>query len=291
MNAARERTGLIYDTDTARFVDEVIERSRANAVAVDFWAPWCGPCRALAPILEALVEHYGGRLAVARVNIDTEPALASQFGIRSIPDVRIFRNGKMVDGFVGVQPLARLLPIFDKHVARASEGLRTQAQERLRSGDVPGAVALLRQLLAEDPNNAAATVDLADALARLGEIGEAEKLLEELPANESGAREVAALTARLHFMRHAAGPEEVESLRAAASGDKASLDDMHRLAAYEILHGDTQRGLELLFSIMQRDRRFGDDLARRSLLQAFELLGENDERVVRIRRRMAALLH
>lgn len=291
MSAASERTDLIYDTSSAKFIDEVIERSRAGAVAVDFWAPWCAPCRALAPILEQLVAHYGGRLAVARVNTDAEPALASQFGIRSIPDVRIFRNGKMVDGFLGVQPLARLLPIFDKHVARASEGLRTQARERVREGDVPGAVAMLRQLLAEDPDSVAAQVDLADALARLGEIEAAQKVLDQLPANQGTTPVVVALKARLHFLRHAARPEELAKLRAAATGNQASLDDRYGLAAHEILHGDTQAGLELLFTIMQRDRRFGDDLARRSLLHAFALLGENDERVARARRRLAALMH
>jgi putative thioredoxin len=291
MTSDRPHGSAVFDTDTARFGADVIERSRTTTVAVDFWAPWCSPCRALAPVLEQLADGYGGRLLVARVNIDEEPGIAAQFGVRSIPDVRIFRDGRQVDGFVGAQPAARLKPLFDRHVPRASEGLREQAQARLRAGDAAGAVALLRQLLAEDPQNDAARIDLADALARSGDIAGAEESLAALPASVAASKSAEPVRARIHFLHSAAAPGEIDELRRQAAADGADLEGMHRLAAYELLHGDATRGMELLLSIMQRDRRFQDELGRRSLLHAFQLLGESDERVARFRRRMTALLY
>jgi putative thioredoxin len=248
----------IFDTTAERFMSDVVERSKRQAVAVDFWAPWCGPCRALTPLLEQLVTHYAGGLAVARVNTDAEPAIASQFGIRSIPDVRIFRDGRMVDGFVGVQPLGRLQALFDRYVLPPSDGSREEAERLLESGDAQQAVARLRQLLTKDPSNAALSINLADALVRDGKLEEAEQLLANLPANAGASKEA---------------------------------DDFYRLAAHEILRGDAGLGLELLLTILRRDRRFQDGLAQRALLQAFALLGDDDEHVAQTRRKMAALLY
>jgi putative thioredoxin len=289
--SARAASPVIFDTSAAGFVADVIERSRSIAVAVDFWAPWCAPCRALAPLLEQLVKAYAGRLAIARVNTDEEPALAAQFGIRSIPDVRIFRDGRQVDGFVGVQPLPRLKAVFDKHVPRASEGLREQAQAKLDAGDAAAAAALLRQLLAEDPENSAARIDLAEALAHAGEADEAQRVLDALPPNLATSNEAERVRARLHFLRHAATVSEAEELRRSESAESADLAAIHRLASYELLHGDATRALDLLLAIMRRDRRFEDELARHSLLHAFRLLGEADERVADYRRRMTRLLY
>ena len=281
----------IFDTTTAGFANEVLERSKRATVAVDFWAPWCAPCRALAPILEELVRQYSGRLLLARVNTDEEPALAAQFAIRSIPDVRIFRDGRMVDGFIGVQPLARLKALFDRHVTRASEGGREEARALLLDGDAPGAIAMLRELIAADPENAAARVDLADALTRTGAIDEAQGILDSLPPNIAGTKDADAVRGRIHFLRHAAKPEAVVRLRARVTGGAADLEETHQLAAFEMLFGDPSAGLELLLTIMRRDRRFQDDLGRRSLVHAFQLLGDGDERVAQCRRRMTALLY
>ncbi len=291
MKAERVTVPAIFDTNTAGFARDVLERSKSATVAVDFWAPWCAPCRALAPILEELVRQYAGRLLLARVNTDEEPALGAQFAIRSIPDVRIFRDGRMVDGFVGVQPIARLKPLFDKHVTRPSEGGREQARALLLSGDLPAAVAMLRKLIETDPENSAARIDLADALTRTGALDEAQGLLDALPPNVATGKEADAVRARIHFLRHAAKPEQVQALQKKVTAGTAELDDLHRLAAFEILFGDASPALELLLTIMRRDRKFNDDLGRRSLVRAFQLLGDTDERVAQYRKRMTALLY
>ena len=281
----------VSDTSTANFPRDVIERSRKVTVAVDFWAPWCAPCRALTPVLEELVRQYAGRLQLVRVNTDEEPALAAQFAIRSIPDVRIFKDGRMVDGFVGVQPIARLKPLFDKHVTRASEGGRDAARALLLQGDAPGAVAMLRALVTKDPDNTAARVDLADALTRTGGVEEAQQLLDALPANLATDKSADAVRSRIYFLRHAAPASEVSALQGKVAANTATLEELHRLAAFELLFGDPSPALELLLTIMRRDRKFQDDLGRKSLLQAFQLLPESDERVGQYRRRMTALLY
>jgi putative thioredoxin len=291
MGAEPTTASTIFDTTTAGFARDVLERSRDTTMAVDFWAPWCSPCRTLAPILEELVRQYAGRLLLARVNTDEEPALAAQFSIRSIPDVRIFKDGRLVDGFIGVQPLARLKPLFDKHVTLASEGGREQARALLLGGDPPAAIRLLRKLIEADADNHAARIDLADALTRAGEIEEAQQLLEALPPNVASNKEAEAVRARLHFMRHAAKSEEVRALQDKVRSGAASLEELHRLAAFELLFGDPSPALELLLTIMRRDRKFNDDLGRRSLVQAFQVLGDADERVAQYRKRMTALLY
>lgn len=291
MTSTDAPAGGIFDTTTERFAADVVERSRSVVVAVDFWAPWCAPCRALAPLLAELVSAYAGRLCVARVNTDEEPALAAQFGIRSIPDVRIFRDGRQVDGFVGAQPLQRLQPLFDKHVPHVSEGKRAQAQARIQAGDAAGAIALLRELVAADSRNTTASVDLANALARDGDAAEAERILTTLPPDVSASKEADAVRARIHFLRSSITADEAEELRRRLPAESADLEALHRLASYELLQGDATQGLEHLLTIMRRDRAFQDGLGRRSLRHAFQLLGESDERVAQYRRKMAALLY
>jgi putative thioredoxin len=284
-------TTHVFDTTSERFPTDVLERSRSVLVAVDFWAAWCGPCRALAPMLEQLVEQYGGRLHLARVDVDANPQLSAQFGIRSIPDVRFFKDGKLVDGFVGVHPLPRIQAIIDRHVPRPVDPELSRARDLLKSGDAKRAAALLRPMLEKDPGNVGIRIDLAEAMARQGNVAATEDLISALPAAESSNRQLQPVRARLHFLKHAPPAHEVEALRRRVRAGDSILTDDHSLAAHELLDGDAQRGIDLLLGIMQKDRKFEDDLGRRSLLQAFSLLGEEDERTKQARRRMAGLLH
>jgi len=281
----------LFDTTAEAFITDVIERSRRQTIAVDFWAPWCGPCKALAPVLEQLVTHYAGRLAVARVNTDEQQAIAAQFGIRGIPDVRIFRDGRQVDGFVGVQPFARLQTLFDRHVPRASEAPRQGARELLAAGRVAEAIAEFDAVLAKDPANTATVIDLADAHARLGNLEQAEALLAKLPPNAATGPAVDQARARIQFVRDAPSPEDGEALRASVDPATAASRDLYRLAAHELLRGDAAVAVELLLTLVRRDRRFEDGLPKRALINAFTLLGEHDVLVAVSRRKLAALLH
>jgi putative thioredoxin len=293
MNSATTAAGnpYIFDTTFEGFATDVLERSRSVLVAVDFWAAWCGPCRALAPMLEQLVQQYGGRLHLARVDVDANPQVSAQFGIRSIPDVRFFKDGKPVDGFVGVQPLPRIQLLIEKHVAKPTDPDLQRARDLMKAGDATRAATILRPMIEKDPGNLAARIELADAMARQGNVAATEDLLSQLPATESSNRRVEPVRARLHFLKHAPGAHEVDALRRRVEDGQGILTDIHSLAAHELLQGDARRALDLLLGIMQRDRKFEDDLGRRSLLQAFTLLGEDDDRVKQARRQMAGLLH
>ena len=282
---------FIFDTTAERFAVDVVQRSRSALVIVDFWAAWCGPCRALGPMLEQLVHEYGGRLHLARVDVDANPQLSAQFGIRSIPDVRFFKDGEAVDGFVGVHPLARIKALIDKHLPRPEDPELRRARELLQNGEPARAATILRPIIEKDPNNTAARIALADAMSRQGNVAATLDLLSALPAAERSNREVEAIRARLHFLEHAPATHEVDALRRRVAGGDGILTDVHRLASHELLDGNAQRALELLLDIMRLDRKFEDDLGRRSLLQAFALLGEDDDRVKQARRQMAGLLH
>jgi putative thioredoxin len=244
------------------FMESVVGASSSRPVLVDFWAPWCGPCRTLMPMLDRIADDYAGRFTLAKLNTDEAPRVAGHLNIRSIPTVMLFRNGEVVDQFVGVQPEAAIRDMLDRH---------------LESPEAPGG--------APDPTAAAkAQLERRDAAAAAEAIGQLEASQPEHPA-------LPALRARLAFLETAVGQPDVPALRARLERDPADGAARHALAAHHALAGDYGTALTEWLELMRRDRKFGDDLARRSLLAAFEVLGESDELVLATRRRMASLLH
>jgi len=244
------------------FMESVVEASSSRPVLVDFWAPWCGPCRTLMPMLDRIADDYAGRFTLAKLNTDEAPRVAGHLNIRSIPTVMLFRNGEVVDQFVGVQPEASIRAMLDRH---------------LDAPEAPGGT--------PDPSAAAeAQLQRRDAAAAAEAIGALEASQPEHPALRS-------LRARLAFLETAVGQPDVPSLRARLERDPADGAARHALAAHHALAGDYATALTEWLELMRRDRKFGDDLARRSLLAAFDVLGESDELVLATRRRMASLLH
>ena len=246
------------------FADEVLAVSSERPVLVDFWAPWCGPCRTLMPLLDRIADDYGGRFRLAKVNTDEEQRIAGHFGIRSIPPVMLFRGGEVVEQFVGVQPEAAIRALIDKHL-----GAETQ----------------------EQPEGVRALLDAAaGALERRDTAGAAEAI-DAIAAAEPAHPALGLLRAQLAFVEAANAEPDVAGLRARLERDPADAAARHALAAHHAVAGDFATALSEWLELMRRDRRYGDDLARRSLLQAFDALGEDHELVAGTRRRMAALLH
>lgn len=263
---------------TATFPAEVLNASTSQPVLVDFWAPWCGPCRALGPVLEQVADEHGGKVKVVKVNTDENQDLAQQFQIRSIPAVKLFRGGRVVDEFVGALPLLQVRAFLEPHLPRASQGDHQAARDLAAIGDFSAAVEKLRAVAESDPANLDARRDLARYLALSGDVVGASQVLGQLPPQAQNDPASNAVRALIHFA-------------ALATNDAARADSLRAGAARSILGGSPDAAVESLLARMQGDRAFATRAGRDDLLQAFALLAPDDARVPGWRRRLAALLN
>ena len=269
---------------------EVMKASFEVPVLIDFWASWCQPCLALMPVLAKLADEYQGKFLLGKLNTEQEQEIAAQFGIRSIPNVKLFRDGQPVDEFMGALPERAVREFIDRHVARESDITVQQAREKLADGDADAAIALLTQAREADADNPRVVLALAGAQATAGDIAAAEATLDGLPANEQLKPEVAALRSQLYFEGRVASAPAVADLEARLAAGPDDHEARFLLALHKVVKQDYDSALELLLELMKKDRSFDDDAGRNTLLKVFELLGD-DPRVGQYRRRMASLLH
>ncbi len=280
----------IFEIDQNNYEQIVIQGSHRVPVLVDFWAGWCQPCQMLMPVLARLADEYQGRFILAKINTEEQQAIAAQFGIRSIPTVKLFKNGQPVDEFAGALPDNQIRAFLDKHLPRASDDNVTAAQERLLAGDTAGAMTLLQTAHTEDPANPRVLIAMAQAQAAGGDVDAAEQTLDTLPADEQQKTEVTRLRGQMYFDRIAIAADDGATLRARLDADANDSEARYRLAAHQVMDGDAEGAMENLLRLMQTDRKFGDDAARQALLKLFDMLGD-DPAVTRYRARMFNLLH
>jgi putative thioredoxin len=269
---------------------QVMEASFEVPVLIDFWASWCQPCQALMPVLAKLADEYQGGFVLGKLNTEEQQEIAAQFGIRSIPNVKLFRNGQPVDEFMGALPERAVREFLDRHVARESDVTVQQAREKLAGGDADAAIALLTRARADDPDNPRVALALAGAQAAAGDVAAAEATLDGLPVNEQAKPEVAALRSHLYFEGQVAGAPAAGELEARLADGRDDSEARFQLALRKVVEQDYDTAMELLLELMKRDRSFGDDAGRNTLLKVFELLGD-DPRVSQYRRRMTSLLY
>ncbi len=274
------------DVGLADFQQHVLDESKHRPVVVDFWAPWCGPCKSLKPVLEKLAAEYGGRFLLAKVNSDDNQELASRYGVRGIPSVKAFVNGAMVDEFSGALPEGEVRAFLDRLIPSPAEELRVQAAGLRAAGDLSAALQTLADASRVDPAHLGVRLDAAEIMLDLGEADEARRLIARVP--EDADPRVAQLKARLQFM--GVEGEDVATLTAQVAANENDLAARLKLANLLVAAGQHEAGMDQLLEIVRRDRGFEDDIGRKTLLAVFDLLG-GGEVVSRYRRQLSSLLY
>ena len=292
--AAATADGLVRDTTTQTFRKDVLEESRRQPVLVDFWAPWCGPCKQLTPILEKAVRSARGAIKLVKMNIDEHPAIAGQMGIQSIPAVFAFVNGQPVDGFMGALPESQVMAFLERltkqEISSEEKELLKSADAALVAGDAAGAAELYSEVLAGDPANVHALAGLARSYLEAGSIEEAKHTLAQVPEAKRNDTAVAAARAALEVAEQAAHLGPVAELEQKVAANP--LDHQARFDLAIALNGNSRRqeALDQLLEIVRRDRKWNDDAARKQLVQFFEAWGPTDEHTVSGRRRLSSIL-
>jgi len=288
--AAMSESPYVVDADAASFQSLVIDGSHRVPVLVDFWAQWCGPCRALAPVLEKLADEFQGRFLVVKIDTEREQAIATRFGIRSLPTVKLFVDGVVVDEFLGAQPESQIRAHLERYVSRGSDDARAEACALREQGRLNQARAVLEKAHADDAGNERVAPDLANVLIDLDELATARQLLDGVSVSTKQDAEVQAAMARLTFAERAAESPPTDALEQTVAADPRDCESRYRLAARRIANGEHEAGLEQLIEILRIDRHFRDDAGRRGLLCVFSMLGD-DPLVGRYRSRMSSLLY
>ena len=281
----------IFEINEENYQQIVIEGSQSVPVLVDFWAEWCQPCKMLMPLLARLVNEYQGKFLLAKLNTEEQQAIARQFGIRSIPTVKVFKNGQPVDEFMGALPENQIRAFLDKHIPRESDGLLAQADEISRQGDLDGAAAMIEQARQQDPQSSRVLLAHAAIKSMQGEIEQAQEVMSALPLDVQDSPEAVSLKADLQFQQALQDAPAEHDLESRVSNDGADSEGIYQLAAYKVRKGDYETALELLLKLLQKDRTYGDDAGRKGMLAVFDIMGESNPLVARYRGRMFNALH
>ena len=285
---------VVKDTTTQAFVKDVIEESKRQPVLVDFWAPWCGPCKQLTPILEKAVKAAKGKVKLVKMNIDDHPAIPGQMGIQSIPAVIAFVNGQPADGFMGALPESQVVAFLERltkdRIGGEAKDLLKAADAALAEGDAAGAAEMYAQLLAEDNANVQALGGLARAYVETGALEQARQTLAMVPEAKQNDAAVAAARAALELAEQAKTLGPIGELEQKVAANP--LDHQARFDLALALNGKGQRAdaLEHLITIVKRDRKWNDDGARKQLVQFFDAWGPTDEATIDGRKRLSSIL-
>jgi len=295
--APQAASDLIKETTTQTFVKDVIEESKRQPVLIDFWAPWCGPCRQLTPIIEKAVRAAKGKVKLVKMNIDEHPAIPGQMGIQSIPAVIAFVNGQPADGFMGAIPESQVNAFIDKitkGVPAAGEPnvaeILAEAEAVLAEGDPAGAAQIYAEVLAHDSTNIAALAGLAKCYVTTGAIEQAKQTIGMVPESKRNDAAVKAVQAAIELAEQAKSVGPIDELEQKVAANP--LDHQARFDLATALNGQGKRAeaADQLLQIVKRDRKWNDDGARRQLVQLFEAWGGADEATIEGRKKLSTVL-
>jgi len=292
MTAAAD--GVVKETTTQGFMKDVIEESKRQPVVVDFWAPWCGPCKQLTPVLEKAVRAAKGKVKLAKMNIDEHPAIAGQMGIQSIPAVIAFVNGQPADGFMGALPESQVMAFLQRltkgQVGGEEQDLLKAADAALVDGDPAAAAEIYAQLLAADSGNVHAMAGLARCYVETGALDQAKQTLAMVPEAKRNEAAVAAARAALEVAEQAQSLGPLAELEAKVLADPLDHQARFDLAGALNAKGQRAEAIEQLLAIVKKDRKWNDDGARKQLVQFFEAWGFNDPAAAEGRKKLSSIL-
>lgn len=287
---------IIKESDTANFMSDVIETSKSVPVLVDFWAPWCGPCKQLGPLLEKIVTEAGGKIHLVKVDIDANQQLAQQMRIQSIPAVFAFADGQPVDGFMGALPESELRTFIDKIIsshggqAEQVEQLLEAAEAALETEAVEQAMAMFEQVLQLEPENGRAIAGMAKAYIAAGDLDGARELLAVIPPALVDDSHISGALAALTVAETPVDDEEITRLGEAVAANEADYQSRLDLSIALNAAGQEEAALDHLMWLIEKDRAWNDDAARKQLLLFFEAWGPTHELTLSGRRRLSSIL-
>jgi putative thioredoxin len=285
---------LVKDTTTATFRQDVLAESMQQPVLVDFWAPWCGPCKQLTPILEKAVRAAGGKVKLVKMNIDEHPQIAGQLGVQSIPAVFAFQRGQPVDGFMGALPESQINSFIERLVGplgpSAAEEILAEADRLMTEGDIGGAAELYSAILAQDPENVAALAALVKLHVEVSDLEGAKRFLAMAPEAKANDPALAGARAAIELAEQAGSLGDLADLQRRVEADPADHQARFDLAVGLNARGRREEAVNHLLEIVRRDRNWNDDGARKQLVQFFEAWGPTDAMTLAGRRRLSSLL-
>jgi putative thioredoxin len=294
-------SALIKDSSLATFAADVLDASIEVPVIVDFWAPWCGPCKQLTPLLEKGVTDAKGKVRLVKVNIDENPEIAQQLRIQSIPTVYAFRNGQPVDGFMGAIPESQVKQFIQGLMAGGGpgpadaegpdiEGALNLAAQALAGHDVSTAAQIFGEILQEEPGHPKAVAGLARCYLESGNLERAKQTLGLVRPDGQSDEAIRAVEAELALKEKAANAGDVGPLKARIAANPADLEARLQLATVLDAKGDRDGAIDELLELIKRDRKWNEEAAKKQLLTLFEAMGPMDPRTVQARRRLSSIL-
>lgn len=286
---------VVKDTTTATFTKDVLEASRTALVLVDFWADWCGPCKQLTPVIEKVVRSYGGKVRLVKMNVDQHPTIPQQLRVQSLPTVYAFRDGRPVDGFMGVQPESQIKALIDRLLGgdEAAPDLAEAVKagdEALAANDLQTAVEIYATVLQEDAQHVDALAGLARCYLKSGDLARAKQTLALAGPDKQGVSQIASVRASIELAEKAQNVGDTQAIERRLAADPADHQARFDLAMAFSAKGDKAGAVEHLLEIFKRNRTWNEDAARKQLVQLFEAWGPKDPATIDGRRRLSSLM-